>query len=170
MSKYRFRLETVLRVRRAEETDAKAALLQANSRLRQMLERRDVAQQRYRRVVAHQPVAATAEELRLERWEAELLADALALAQREAMRAAGEAALAQVEWAQAARRVAVLERLDLRRRAEHADEERRKEHRMVDDLVTARYVASGPAQDAAGSGPARVNEPSPAAPAPVVPA
>lgn len=144
MSRYRFRLETVLRVRRAEEADAKAALLQANARLRAALEARERAQQHYRDVVDHHDGHGTREQLRRERWEASVAADVLAAAQREAIRGAGEAALAQVDWAQAARRVAVLERLDLRRRAEHAAEEQRREASAVDDLVTARFVAEPP--------------------------
>ncbi len=45
-------------------------------------------------------------------------------------------------WSEAARRVTVLERLDERRRAEHADDERRAEVTEVDDLVTARHGMS----------------------------
>ena len=145
MSRYRFRLETVLRVRRAEESDAKAALMRANARLRATLEARGAAQRRYRDVVEGQAMSGSVEQLRRDRWHAEVAARALFEAQREAMRIAGEAALAQVDWAQAARRVAVLERLDLRRRAEHAEGERRAEVGVVDDLVTARYVAEHPA-------------------------
>ncbi len=141
MSRYRFRLETVLRVRRAEEADAKATLLQANARLRSALEVRELAQQRYRDVVDHQDDRVSPEQLRRDRWEASVAAEAVAAAQREAIRGAGEAALAQVDWAQAARRVAVLERLDLRRRSEHAAEEHRREAGAVDDLVTARFAA-----------------------------
>ena len=157
MSRYRFRLETVLRVRRAEEFDAKATLLRANTRLRAALEARQRAQQRYRDVVESQSVSGSVEQLRRDRWHAEVAARALSEAQREAMRMAGEAALAQVDWAQAARRVAVLERLDLRRRAEHADRERRAEVGVVDDLVTARYVRSHPT--AAGGGGAAIGAP-----------
>lgn len=150
MSRYRFRLETVLRVRRAEESDAKAALLLANARLRQALEVRDAAQRHYRDVIEAQDGTRTVEQLVRDRWEAGLCAEALAVAQRGAMRAAGEAALAQVDWSQAARRVAVLERLDERRRAEHAEEERRAEQGVVDDLVTARF-ATGAGVASAGA-------------------
>ncbi|MGH9089409.1 MAG: hypothetical protein ACRDYZ_15090 [Acidimicrobiales bacterium] len=134
-------METVLRVRRAEESDAKGDLLRANARLRRSLEVRDMAQARYRDVVEGHRSSVSVEQLVCERWEAGMSADALALAQRAAMRAAGEAALAQMDWTQAARRVAVLERLDARRRAEHAEGERRAEHGALDDLVTARYAA-----------------------------
>lgn len=147
MSRYRFRLETVLRVRRAEESSAKGALLRANASLRQALGVRDRAQQRYRDVLAGQAATCRVEDLVRDRLEADLVAEAMGVAQRRAMRAAGEAALAQVDWAQAARRVAVLERLDLRRRAEHDEDERRAEVGLVDDLVTARYVEDHRASD-----------------------
>lgn len=165
MSRYRFRLETVLRVRRAEESDAKGALLRANARLRAALDARDQAQQRYRDVVESQSLSGSVEQLRRDRWHAEVAARALSDAQREAMRVAGEAALAQVDWAQAARRVAVLERLDLRRRSEHAEGERRAEVGVVDDLVTARYVSDHPAGSGGGwAGPTGAAAAAPAAP------
>lgn len=147
MSRYRFRLETVLRVRRAEESEAKATLLRANARLRAALDARAQAQLRYRDVVAEQVLSGTLDDLRRDRWHAEVAASSLAAAQREAMRVAGEAALAQVDWSQAARRVAVLERLDHRRRAEYADQERHAEVGLVDDLVTARYVTDNRVAD-----------------------
>jgi len=44
------------------------------------------------------------------------------------------------EWAAARQRVAALERLEARRRDEHAIEVRRAEDRLVDDLVVARHA------------------------------
>ena len=46
----------------------------------------------------------------------------------------------RAEWAEARRRVAALERLEERRRDEHAIEVRRAEDRLVDDLVVARHA------------------------------
>jgi flagellar export protein FliJ len=46
----------------------------------------------------------------------------------------------QNEWAAARQRVAALERLEARRRDEHAIEVRRAEDRLVDDLVVARHA------------------------------
>jgi flagellar export protein FliJ len=42
-------------------------------------------------------------------------------------------------WAATRRRVAALERLEDRRREEHALQARRDEDRLVDDIVVARY-------------------------------
>src|SRR5207247_9557935 len=45
----------------------------------------------------------------------------------------------RADWAAARRKVAALERLEERRREEHAVEVRRAEDRLVDDLVVARH-------------------------------
>ena len=46
----------------------------------------------------------------------------------------------RAEWTAARQRVAALERLEARRRDEHAIEARRAEDRLVDDLVVARHA------------------------------
>jgi len=46
----------------------------------------------------------------------------------------------RTDWAAARQRVAALERLEERRREEHAVEARRAEDRLVDDLVVARHA------------------------------
>lgn len=141
MSRFRFRLEGVLRVRRAQESDARTALAAANAHLRQRLEAREEAHLHYRQMVGRQRPACTVAALASDRLDAALAADRLDAAARAVTRAAGDAAVAQVSWTQAARRVSVLERLEERRRAEHADVESRAEVRAVDDLVTSRWVS-----------------------------
>jgi len=133
--RYVFRLATVLRVRRAEEQRARAALMVANASLVGAIEDRDEADARYR---AQLTTVSDAASLVRERCDAELAAATLERAQRRVSRAASEAALARVEWSGAARRVAMLERLDERRRAEHLESERRREAVAVDDLVAGR--------------------------------
>jgi flagellar protein FliJ len=136
--RYKFRLAAVLRVRQAEEEQAADALRRANARVRALLAARDDEVARYRSLaVTGGPM--TAAELRQERATAALVADTMTAAEKAAMTAAADAALAQVAWSTAARRVTALERLDERRRAEHADDERRAQIAEVDDLVTARY-------------------------------
>lgn len=141
MSRYRFRLETVLRVRRVEEDHAKRVLLGANTALRAAIERRDRARARYRAFADGGRDVRTIDQLHVERLQAGLLADEMASAQRAANAVANDAALARVQWSTAARRVAILERLNERRRAEHAERELRAEHAFVDDIVTARYLS-----------------------------
>jgi len=144
--RYRFRLEVVLRLRRAEEERAKEALMTANRRLRQALAARDVATDRYRALsVTLGPLSRAT--LDAERARASLAAESQHLAQRAVASAAAAAALAQIEWTRAAREVAVLERLDARRQAEHAELVQREEAAVIDDIVALRF-ASGRVADA----------------------
>jgi flagellar biosynthesis chaperone FliJ len=138
MAKYRFRLETVLRARRVQETQRRSALAAANRALVESLRVCDMALASYTEHSRHEAVDVRS--LCAERFDIEVAALRMLEAERDANRKASEAALAHVEWSQAARGVAVLERLDARRREEHAIEENRKDVRMVDDLVTARYA------------------------------
>lgn len=140
MKQYRFRLATVLRVRRAEEETAKLDLRAANVALREAVAERDRAKQRYEAAAASSAAVGSVEELHAHRLEAGLLAEQVAAAERLAMERTGTAVLAQARWSKAAKRVAVLERLDARRREEHAAEERQAEVALVDDLVSARYA------------------------------
>jgi flagellar protein FliJ len=141
VSRYQFRLATVLRVRRMEEEAAKVELRAANLALRQAVTARDAAEERYRAFTALGAAVVSAAQLHAERLEAGLLAEQCSVTQRVALERAAGAALAQARWSKSAKRVAVLERLDARRREEHAAAELRAEVALVDDLVTARYAA-----------------------------
>lgn len=140
MRQYSFRLATVLRVRRAEEETAKFDLRAANVALREAVAARDRAKQRYEALAASSAAVGSVAELHAHRLETGLLAEQVAAAERLAMERTGTAVLAQARWSKAAKDVAVLERLDARRREEHAAEERRAEVVLVDDLVAARYA------------------------------
>lgn len=136
MKAYRFRLEVLLRIRRAEEELAREALVLANRRLMAALARRDEHADRYRSLTPELgPVSR--EDFFAERLTAELAAATLRAAQEELSTAGGEVAMAQATWTQARRAVRVLERLDERRRAEHSAEEQRQEAIEIDDIVTA---------------------------------
>lgn len=148
MKRHPFRLAVVLRVRRLEEEAATLELRAANFALRQAVIARDSAQQRYRGLTSGVQASGSVDQLHAERLEAGLLAEQAATAQRVAMERASAAALAQARWSKAAKRVAVLERLIARRRAEHEAEERRLEVALVDDLVTARFAAEHADADA----------------------
>ncbi len=144
MKRYEFRLATVLRVRRAEKEAAQAVLMRANHELRARIAERDREAARYAAICASASTGArTLEEFRREELAVELGARVLDDAQRAVAAAAASAALAQVAWSGASGRVEILERLDARRRAEWAEEERRAEVALIDDLVTARYARAG---------------------------
>ena len=133
VKRYRFRLDTVLRVRRLEEETARMRFLEANGALALARSVRDEAEARYRRI----PMTlgpCSAEELRSSRQRAELAAATL-LARRVAVTdAATEAERVRRLWVGAAGRVRILKRLDERRREEHRLDADREEVRFLDDV------------------------------------
>jgi len=139
MNRYRFRLESVLRVRRAEEELARQELARANARLRAAMETHRVEAQRYGEL---RTVSGEVESVAFmrERAYAELAAATVEAARQVMDAAAAEAAARYVSWTEAARLVAALERLDDRRRAEHRLEEQRAEVAESDDMTSARFV------------------------------
>lgn len=142
MKRYRFALEGVLRVRRIEQDHARLAVADAM---------RQVA------------VASAALDERLDHYDdLPAAAGAQTVGQFMADRLRRDLAAASVVQAGVARlvavavederrtflheahtRVAALERLDDRRRDEHAVEAGREEAKIVDDIVTGRYARAG---------------------------
>jgi flagellar FliJ protein len=141
MKRYTFRLETVMRLRRAEEEGAREALMLANRELRDTIVARNRAEAHYRAVAAA-GVSTTVPGFVADRQAAQLAADALALADQVVARAVGKVALAQVAWNNAKRRLEIIERLDERRREEYADGVRLAEIAEIDEITTARFVPS----------------------------
>jgi len=140
MNRYRFRLDSVLRARRAQEELARQELAQANRRLRTAMEAHRREAQRYSELSTSIGVLEGLEFHR-ERATAELAAATVEAARLTVDAAAAEAAAAYTAWTDAARLVAALERLDERRRAEHRAEELRHEVAVADDLTGARVAA-----------------------------
>lgn len=154
MKRYVFRLQGVLQLRRAEEAQAREVLGAANARLRQAIAARDVEVARYRRVAAAATATATSvETLLAEMQGASLAAETVAAARQAVSVAAVDTALAQVAWTACSRKVKILERLDERRRAEHAEQAQRAEIAVVDDIVTARYLSEQRSASATSGGP-----------------
>jgi flagellar export protein FliJ len=142
MSRRTFRLEAVLRVRRAQEETARAVLSRENARLVQAKAQRERCARRYREL----PVSAGAVSESVFRREAATsdLAAATLLEANDALSLAeAEAAVALRAWRDAAQRVQALERLEARRLEEVLAEEARHETMTTDELVTSRYIASG---------------------------
>jgi flagellar export protein FliJ len=139
MKRFRFRLDQVLHVRRVQEDQARFALMSANRDAQTAQTRVDerLADYELRRLPLGPQSYAEFE-------RAVFLLDSGAAAVGAA-RATQREALAVVEerragWTDARRRVAALERLETRRRAEHAIEVQRADDRLVDDLVVARHA------------------------------
>lgn len=139
MRRYEFRLHAVLRARRAQEDIARQSLALANRSLREAQRHLGAERIRYE---ALEPTVGLGDwpEARRERSWCDLAAASVAHATRCFEDLAVVAADRQAAWREAARRVAVLERLDDRRRADHALWAARADGAEIDDLVTARFL------------------------------
>ena len=141
MKRYRFRLDRVLTVRRVAEDQAKAALLGARmdeARAVELVEERT----RHYAERPQPPVRLDATSFVAERFLAGAAAGAVQYAADARTRAAERVDLARTDWTDARRKVDGLERLDVRRREEHALDAQRTADAEVDDVVVARYRAN----------------------------
>jgi flagellar export protein FliJ len=139
MKRFRFRLDQVLHVRRVQEDRARFALLSAN-REAQLAEASVAA-----RVAAYADRSMPTGPQSFVDFERAVFMLESGAAAIGVARVAHREALAvvdtkRVEWTATRRRVAALERLEERRRAEHAIEVQRAEDQLVDDLVVARHA------------------------------
>lgn len=139
MNTYRFRLETVLRLRLLQETSAREQLHHANVRLRDAIAHRERELARYSSMESTVQ-SMSREELLAELQQEELAAGVIQTLQSAVGRAAGDAVHAQLTWSSARRSVKALERLDDRRRRDHADESARQEANDIDDIVSAGFL------------------------------
>ena len=137
MKRYKFRLDTVLRVRRVEEDRAIAALADARRKLEAAEQALQDTLDRYSTVPAASGPMTVIDLLRA-RAHQELVAASVVHAGTERLRAEAVVDVQRDAWSAAAQRVAALERLDERRREEHALEAQRQETIEVDDMVVAR--------------------------------
>jgi flagellar export protein FliJ len=137
MKRYAFRLDTVLRVRKVEEDRAIAALADATRALQAAEQTLRARLDRYGDVPAPTGALPVADLLKL-RARQDGVAAAVVYAGAQRLRAEATVDVQRDEWSAAAMRVAALERLDERRRGEHAAEAERQEAIEVDDMVVAR--------------------------------
>ena len=142
MKAYRFRLERVRQMRRAQESVARTELAAANHMLRKSIESRDRLSVEYAEMPKGTGMQDYGDYVR-ERHQLELAERAVALADQEVGIAASNVATSQFHWIDAKRRVAVLDRLDERRRSEYRLELDRHDIKEIDDIVAARYVSNG---------------------------
>jgi flagellar export protein FliJ len=139
MKRFRFRLDQVLHVRRVQEDQARFQLLSANRDAHLAAVRVEERLAQYaERSMPSGPQPYEAFERALFLLDSGAAAVGAARATHRETLAVVEAKRA--EWTDARRRVAALERLEERRRAEHAVEVQRAEDQLVDDLVVARHA------------------------------
>ncbi len=138
MKRYRFRLETVLRVRRIQEDQARQKVAVAAAAATLAEQRATEIAESYRALPGVQ-VRGPVGQLMAARFEPQWRAAGVSRSRVLAAQAE-QVRVEQVDhWLGVRRSVEVLERLDERRRAEHAVEVRRDEDAAVDDLVAGRY-------------------------------
>jgi flagellar export protein FliJ len=146
MRKYRFQLEPVLRVRTVQEDLARAALAQANHRVVNADAVLAARASRYSSMAMASGMRGTTQFLS-DRFVHEMAARSVRDAEAARRQAEQEAAERREAWSQAAKEVSVLERLDERRRAEHALESARQADAEVDDIVVSRFGRNQQEQD-----------------------
>jgi flagellar protein FliJ len=139
MKRFHFRLDKVLHVRRVQEDRARAELLTANRDSHLAAARVDERLADYNaRSLPLGPQTFAAFERAVFLLDAGAAGVATArVSHRDALTVV-EAR--RIDWTDARRKVAALERLEERRRAEHAVEVQRAEDQLVDDLVVARHA------------------------------
>jgi flagellar export protein FliJ len=139
MRKFKFRLQSVLRVRRIQEDMARSELLYANAAARQTERVVDARVVRYRDM--DRPAGLQQEpEFALTWFTLDAAAGAVDVARVLQVEALATVAERRAEWSEASMRVAALERLEERQRALHTIEIKRDEDRVTDDLVVSRYA------------------------------
>lgn len=140
MKRYSFRLEHVARVRRIQEEQARAELIAARQRLLRAGADLSLRAEEYDRgrSGAHR---VDTRAFRSEREQDQRLSDAVLAARAAEANALLLVGQRSEEWTHAARELSALERLDERRREEHAAEETRVEQIDLDELVAPRVAA-----------------------------
>lgn len=141
MKKYAFRLETVRRVRRVQEDQAKGELLRKNAAVQ--LANKTVTEKNaeYETAVQFTPAHVTGiDHFMRRRYLNELAGLALVAAKSSLAAAESEAEIARATYTDAAKRVRALDRLDEKAKEAHAEE---VEHAAVvetDDVVSGRWI------------------------------
>lgn len=142
MKKYSFRLETVRRVRRTQETVAKSALLQANTEVQKAIAVVEQRQTHYEGAMATPAAITSVDGFMRQRYFNELAGKAVIAARASHAAALAEADAKRSLFTEAAKKTKALDRLDERSREEHRLETDREIEKEVDDIVTGRFLKS----------------------------
>jgi flagellar export protein FliJ len=138
MKRYAFRLQTVLRVRKIQEDQAKTALLLANRALAEADAERLRRWEKYESITVSNELC-TATEFEAGRFRWDMAAQSAILSDHMREERALEVVDARDAWREASQKVQVLERLDDRRREEWQHDVNHEELVEVDDIVTGRF-------------------------------
>jgi flagellar export protein FliJ len=129
----------VLRVRRVQEDQARGELLLANRSAHLAAQRIEDRTAEYE-TRARPSGQSTYEDFERTLFLLDTAVGAIQVAKQDHRDALVVVDERRAEWSKARQKVAALERLQDRRRVEHALEARREEDRLVDDLVVARFA------------------------------
>lgn len=144
MSKYRFRLETLEKLRIAQRDQHRAALAdgyraeQILTDQRAALAAEAAALRESQRVVLGSPRLDVNQLVEAQRYDMVLHAQQQQLKDQSA-RLAVEVERRRLAVVEADRAVRVLDKLDERRRAEHRKQQERLEHRLLDEVASTRH-------------------------------
>ncbi len=138
MKRFRFRLDTVLRVRRLEQQQAEGHLFDAGRRLVEAEQQLGVLEQRLL-VSGRAPRPTAAAALQADWALRQGHVDAVAQQRRQVVLAEQERESARLRWVVQAAKVGALERLEARHRVLHDAQVRHAEAVLLDELVTSRH-------------------------------
>jgi flagellar export protein FliJ len=149
MKKYAFRLETVRRVRRAQEAVAQAELARKNNEVSNAIAAVEARMGKYEERLSARPDGGAlsptggsivrVDAFMKRRYFNELASNAVVAARSSLAAAQLEADIARSAWSQKAKQVKALDRLDERRKEEYVLAYNRELDAEVDDIVTGRF-------------------------------
>lgn len=150
MKKYAFRLETVRRVRRAQEAVAQAELARKNNEVSNAIAAVEARIAQYEESLSTRPEGGSSsptggsivrvDAFMKRRYFNELAGSAVVAARSSLAAAQLEAEIARGAWSERAKELKALDRLDERRREEHVLAYNRAIDAEVDDIVTGRFT------------------------------
>ncbi len=140
MTSYRFRLEPVLRIRRLQEEQARAALLRARAEEADAIRRTRNRRERLHRAVDSAFGDGSTAEWRARQDQVERLGDAVVAARAAELRASELGATCLADWDDAARDLGVVERIEEHHRARWVAETLAAEQKDLDEQAVTRFV------------------------------
>jgi flagellar protein FliJ len=147
MSKYRFRLETLEKLRIAERDQRRAALADGYRAEQILVDQRmalaaeSAALRESQRTALASPYMNINQIVEAQRYDSVLYAQQNLL-KEQAGRLAVEVERRRLAVVEADRAVRVLDKLDERRRDEHRKEQERAEHRQLDEIASTRHQST----------------------------
>lgn len=156
MKKYAFRLETVRRVRRAQEAVAQAELARKNNEVSSAIAAVEARIAKYEEHLSTRPDGGLTspnggsivrvDAFMKRRYFNELAGNAVVAARSSLAAAQLEAEVARTQWSEKAKQVKALDRLDDRRKEDYVLAYNRELDAEVDDIVTGRFTRLKDAQ------------------------